>query len=59
MRSCAIPLGVVQNNDNVVITASRPGLRTDEIHVTIEDGVLSVDVEKATETKESSNGYLL
>ena len=43
----------------MVITASRPGLRTDEIHVTIEDGVLSVGVEEATETKEFSNGYLI
>ena len=58
-RSWAIPLDVVQNDDNVVITASLPGLRTEEIHVTIEDGALSIAAEKATETEESSNGYLL
>ena len=43
----------------MVITASLPGLRTDEIRVTIEDGALSIAAEKATETEESSNGYLL
>ena len=43
----------------MVITASLPGLRTDENRVTIEDGALSIAAEKATETEESSNGYLL
>ena len=43
----------------MVITASLPGLRTDEIRVTIEHGALSIAAEKATETEESSNGYLL
>ena len=43
----------------MVITASLPGLRIDEIRVTIEDGALSVAAEKATETEKSSNGYLL
>ncbi|HBJ31868.1 MAG TPA: Hsp20/alpha crystallin family protein, partial [Dehalococcoidia bacterium] len=37
----------------MVITASLPGLRTDEIRVTIEDGALSIAAEKATETEES------
>ena len=43
----------------MVITASLPGLRTDEIRVTIEDGALSIAAEKATETEGSSNGDLL
>ena len=43
----------------MVITASLPVLRTDEIRVTIEDGALSIAAEKVTETEESSNGYLL
>lgn len=43
----------------MVITASLPGLRTDEIRVTIGDGALNIAAEKATETEESSNGYLL
>ena len=43
----------------MVITASLPVLRTDEIRVTIEDGALSIAAEKATETEESSNGYML
>ena len=43
----------------MVITASLPGLRTDEIRVTIEDGALSIAAEMSTETEESSIGYLL
>ena len=57
--SWAIPLDVVQDDNNVVITASMPGFNADDIHVTIEDGVLTIAAETASETEDSSNGYLL
>ena len=41
-ESWAIPLDVVQDDDNVTISASLPGFKAEGIHVTIEDGVLTI-----------------
>ena len=58
-ESWAIPLDVVQDEDEMVVTASLPGFKADDIHVTIEDGVLTIAAETASETDDSTNGYLL
>ena len=58
-QSWAIPLDVVQDDDDVVISASIPGFKAEDIHVAIEDGVLTIAADTASESTESTNGYLL
>ncbi|MCH8310110.1 MAG: Hsp20/alpha crystallin family protein [Chloroflexi bacterium] len=58
-ESWAIPLDVVQDDDNVTISASLPGFKAEGIHVTIEDGVLAISAETTSETEDSTNGYML
>jgi HSP20 family protein len=57
--SWAIPLDVVQDDDSVVITASLPGFKAEDINVSIEDGALRISAETTSEDDTSTNGYLL
>jgi len=57
--SWAIPLDVVQDDDSVVITASLPGFKAEEINVSIEDGALTISAETTSEDETASSGYLL
>ncbi|MCH7801590.1 MAG: Hsp20/alpha crystallin family protein [Chloroflexi bacterium] len=58
-ESWIIPLDIVQDDDNVVISASLPGFKAEDIHVTIQDGALSIAAETTSEAEKSTNGYLL
>ena len=58
----SIPLDVVQNSDELVVTASVPGATQDEIDVSVDDNVLIIRAEaKKSSSEESgeSDGYLL
>ena len=58
----SIPLDVVQNSDELVVTASVPGTTKDEIDVSVDDNVLTIRAEaKKSSSEESgeSDGYLL
>ena len=51
-QAWSIPLDVVQNSDELVVTASVPGTTKDEIKVSVDDNVLTI----RAETKNSANG---
>tara|TARA_B100000315_G_scaffold30301_1_gene25732 strand:+ start:275 stop:703 length:429 start_codon:yes stop_codon:yes gene_type:complete len=55
----ALPLDVTHEGDNVVVQASLPGVKPEDIDVTVEDGVLSIKAETGAESEESNGGYLL
>jgi HSP20 family protein len=55
----ALPLDVVHEGDNVVVQASLPGVKPEDIEITVEDGVLSIKGDTQTESEESTGGYLL
>ena len=54
-----IPLDVVQQDDDIVVRASMPGLNPDEINVTLEDGLLTIEGETSSETEANESDYLL
>ncbi|MDA1278678.1 MAG: Hsp20/alpha crystallin family protein [Chloroflexi bacterium] len=55
----SIPLDVVQEGDELVVTASIPGAVNDEIDVSVDDNVLTIRAESKTSTESADNGYLL
>jgi len=54
----AIPLDIVHDGDEVQVRASVPGVKPDDISVTIEDGVLTISGETADETGHEESSYL-
>jgi HSP20 family protein len=48
----AIPLDVVRGGDNVIAQASLPGVRPEDISVTIDDNVLTISGSTATEVEQ-------
>ena len=54
-----IPLDAVEEGDNLVLRASVPGVKPEDIEVTIEDGVLSIKTEAKAETETTEGGYLM
>lgn len=55
----AVPLDVVQDDDNMIVRASMPGMKPEDISVTIEDDVLSVSGETSEEHEEKKENYLM
>ena len=55
----AVPLDVVQDDDNMIVRASMPGMKPEDISVTIEDDVLSVSGETSEEHEEEKENYLM
>ena len=54
----AIPLDIVREGDEFQVRASVPGVRPDDISVTIEDGVLTITGETASEADHEEGSYL-
>lgn len=54
-----VPLDIREENGNLIVEASVPGMKAEEIDVEIEDGVLTVKGETRTEKEEKKKGYLL
>lgn len=52
----AIPLDVVRDGDNVVAQASLPGVKPEDISVTIDDNVLTISGRTDVETEQSDEG---
>jgi HSP20 family protein len=52
-----LPLDIKQTDKDVVIVASLPGFKPEEVEVTIEDGVLTIQARRE-ESAESNDGYL-
>ncbi|MCH7482851.1 MAG: Hsp20/alpha crystallin family protein [Chloroflexi bacterium] len=54
----AIPLDIVREGDEFQVRASVPGVKPADISVTIEDGVLTITGETASETGNEEGSYL-
>ncbi len=54
----AIPLDIVREGDEFQVRASVPGVKPDDISVTIEDGVLTITGETSSESDDEEGSYL-
>ena len=54
-----IAMDVVQDEDDLIVRASLPGVDPDDIQVTLEDGLLTIEGETGSETEEQKGDYLL
>ena len=59
VRAWPVPLDVAQEGDSVVVKASIPGIKPDEVEVTIEDGLITIKGETSAENEQREGGYLL
>jgi HSP20 family protein len=55
----SIPIDVLQKGDEVLVKASLPGVKPEEIDVSVEDNVLSIKAESSTEKETEDKGYLV
>ena len=49
-------LDLYQNNDNVVAIVELPGMRKEDIEISLQDGMLTIGGERKSETAENGNG---
>jgi HSP20 family protein len=54
-----IAIDVVQKKDDYEVRASVPGIKPEEIDVSIEDNVLTIKAEKKTESETEDENYLV
>ena len=55
----ALPLDVVQHEEDVVVRASLPGVKADDVEVTVEDGVLRITTADESQPEEQDGRYLV
>ena len=55
----AVPLDVAQEGDNIVVRASIPGAKTEDINVTIEEGLLTIEGGNETEPEQRDGSFLM
>ena len=55
----AVPLDVIQDGDNIVVRASMPGVKADDISVTIENEVLTIKGKTESEGEVKDGSYLM
>lgn len=58
-KEWAIPLDVVEQEDELLVRASIPGVKVDDIDVSIENRVLTIKAETKTEIEHKEGGYLM
>jgi HSP20 family protein len=49
---------VIRDNSNVILRADLPGIKPDEVKVTVEDDVLTVSGEHSSESEENKGDYM-
>jgi len=54
-----IPIDVVQKPEEIVVKASLPGVKPEEIEITVEDNVLTLKAESVKESESQESGYLI
>ena len=54
-----IPIDVKKSGDEIIVKASLPGVKPEEIQVTMEDNVLELRAESTTENETEQSGYLV
>ena len=59
IEAWAVPLDVVRQGDDTVIRASMPGVKPEDIQVSIEDNVLTIKGSTAVEHQESEGTFLM
>ena len=55
----AMPLDIEENEDNFVVKASLPGFAPEDVKVEVEDGVLTIRAEHASEEEQEREGWHL
>ena len=55
----AVPLDVIQDGDSIVVRASMPGVKADDISVTVENEVLTIDGKTESEGEGKDGSYLM
>ena len=58
-NSWYIPLDAVEDKDDFLVHASVPGLKPEDIEVTIEDGILSINGETKEDREDKESAYLI
>ncbi|MCB1669179.1 MAG: Hsp20/alpha crystallin family protein, partial [Pseudomonadales bacterium] len=46
-------------DDHYEVTAELPGVKKEDVHITLEDGILSLEAEASQEDKEEENGKVI
>ena len=59
IEAWAVPLDVVRSGEDTLIRASMPGVNPEDIHVSIEDNVLTIKGQTAEEHQEGDGAYLM
>ena len=59
MEAWAVPLDVVAQGENIVIRASMPGVDPSAIQVSIEDNMLTIKGETASQFQDAAESYLM
>ena len=59
IEAWAVPLDVIRNGDDTVIRASMPGVKPEDIHVSIEDNVLTIRGQTAQEHQDDDGIFLM
>ena len=59
VESWAIPLDVRAEGDDIVVRASMPGTKPEDIHVLIEDNVLTIKGQTASNDEDADDHYLM
>jgi len=57
VRNWAPAVDIREENDRFVLIADIPGVKREEVEVTLEDGVLSIKGERRVETEEAREGF--
>lgn len=52
-------MDVVESDDEFVVHAELPGVKKEDIHITLEDGVLTLDAESKSETEEKEGNRVV
>ncbi len=55
----AVPLDVVQEGDSIVVRGTLPGVKPEDIKVTIEDGVLNISAESEHDREGQNGNYVI
>ena len=58
-RSYVIPVDVVSNNDTVTVTASLPGVSVDNVDVSVENGILTINNKTDVSSNKEDGSYVL
>ena len=55
----AFRVDVRDEGDKYLLEAELPGMKREDVHVDVEDGVLTISAQTKSETKESKEGYIM